>query len=290
MHKHWTTDRIMQFIFGLIVITVLILLLNYLSAVLVPFGAAFLIAYILDPLVNKLQKKIKFRIIAVLAVLFCFTALITIGLIILIPQITEEIQKLGVLLSKLLTDSSWRGRLNDIIPEDLWDGIRNLISVERIAESMRSLDFWKDAQTIISKVLPGALGVLSGTATVIFWLIGAVLIVMYLIFIMLDMPKLRVQIKNFIPSKYKEEAAELAKEMDYFMASYFRAQTIVALSVGTLFAISFSIIGFPMGFLFGFFIGALNMIPYLQTMSIPLALVLALSIALIRASPFGKLF
>lgn len=288
MHKHWTTDRIMQFIFGLIVITVLILLLNYLSAVLVPFGAAFLIAYILDPIVNKLQKKIKFRIIAVLAVLFSFAALLTIALIIFIPQVTEEIQRLGALLSKLLTDSSWRGRLNEVIPENFWEGLRNLISMESIAESMRSLDFWKDAQSILSKVVPGALGVLSGTATVIFWIVGAALIVMYLIFIMLDMPKLRSNIKKLIPLKYKEEAAEFAKEMDYFMASYFRAQTIVALSVGTLFAISFSIIGFPMGFLFGFFIGALNMIPYLQTMSIPLALVLGIVYSLDTGIPFWE--
>lgn len=288
MHKRWTTDRIMQFIFGLIVITVLILLLNYLSAVLVPFGTAFLIAYILDPIVNKLQVKVKFRIISVLIVLFSFAALLTIALIIFIPQVTEEIQRLGALLSKLLTDSSWRGRLNEVIPENFWEGLRNLISMESIAESMRSLDFWKDAQSILSKVVPGALGVLSGTATIIFWIVGAALIVMYLIFIMLDMPKLRGQIKNFVPSKYQEEATEFAKEMDYFMASYFRAQTIVALSVGTFFALAFSIIGFPMGFLFGIFIGFLNMVPYLQIMSIPLALVLGVVYSLDTGIPFWE--
>jgi len=288
MHKHWTTDRIMQFIFGLIVITVLILLLNYLSAVLVPFGAAFLIAYILDPIVNKLQVKVKFRIISVLIVLFSFAALLTIALIIFIPQVTEEIQRLGALLSKLLTDSSWRGRLNEVIPENFWEGLRNLISMESIAESMRSLDFWKDVQSILSKVVPGALGVLSGTATVIFWIVGAALIVMYLIFIMLDMPKLRSNIKKLIPLKYKEEAAELAKEMDYFMASYFRAQTMVAFTVGILFATAFSIIGLPMGFLFGLFIGTLNMVPYLQIVSIPLALILGIVYGLDTGIPFWE--
>lgn len=288
MHKHWTADRIMQFIFALIIITIFILLLNYLSAVLVPFGAAFLIAYILDPIVNKLQVKVKFRIISVLIVLFSFAALLTIALIIFIPQVTEEIQRLGSLLSKLLTDSSWRGRLNEVIPEDLWDGLRSLISMESIAESMRSLDFWKDAQSIISKVVPGALGVLSGTATVIFWIVGAALIIMYLIFIMLDMPKLRANIKKLIPLKYKEEAAELAKEMDYFMASYFRAQTMVAFTVGILFATAFSIIGLPMGFLFGLFIGALNMVPYLQIVSIPLALLLGIVYGLDTGIPFWE--
>lgn len=288
MHKHWNIDRIMQFVFALILITISILLLNYLSAVLVPFGAAFLLAYILDPIVNKLQKKVRFRIVAVLIVLCSFVALITIGLTIFIPQITDEIQRLGTLLLKLLTDSSWRGRLNDILPEDFWNGLRNLISMEHIAESMQSLDFWKDAQAILSKILPGALGVLSGTATVIFWLTGAALIVMYLIFIMLDMPKLRAKIKQIIPSKYSEDASELAKKMDFFMASYFRAQTIVALSVGILFAIAFSIIGFPMGFLFGLFIGALNMVPYLQLMSLPLALILGIVYGLDTGIPFWE--
>lgn len=280
MYRHWNVDRIMKFILALIMITISILLLNYLSAVLVPFGAAFLLAYIVDPIVNRLQKKVRFRIVAVIIVLLAFTLLFGLALLIFIPQITEEVQRLGTLLSKLLTDSAWSARLNEVIPGNMIDWLRHLISMDNIAESMQSIDFWKDIQAVFSKVLPGALGFLSGTATVVLWLTGAVLIIMYLIFIMLDMPKLRTRIKKLVPIKYKEEAEDLAKEMDYLMAAYFRAQTIVAMSVGVLFATAFSIIGFPMGFLFGLFIGALNMIPYLQLMSIPLALLLGVVYAL----------
>ena len=288
MYRHWNVDRIMQFIFALIIIAVSIFLLNYLSAVLVPFGAAFLLAYIVDPIVNRLQRKVRYRIVAVIMVLLSFAALFGLALLIFIPQITEEVQRLGSLLSKILTDSTWSDRLNEFLPGTVLEGLRNLISVDHVAKSMQSLDFWKDVQAVLSKVLPGALGFLSGTATVVLWLTGVVLIIMYLIFIMLDMPKLRTRIKKLVPFKYKEEAEDLAKEMDHFMASYFRAQTIVALSVGALFATVFSIIGFPMGFVFGLFIGALNMIPYLQLMSIPMALLLGVIYALDTGIPFWE--
>lgn len=288
MYRHWNVDRIMQFIFALIIIAVSIFLLNYLSAVLVPFGAAFLLAYIVDPIVNRLQRRVRYRIVAVIMVLLSFAALFGLALLIFIPQITEEVQRLGSLLSKILTDSTWSDRLNEFLPGTVLEGLRNLISVDHVAKSMQSLDFWKDVQAVLSKVLPGALGFLSGTATVVLWLTGVVLIIMYLIFIMLDMPKLRTRIKKLVPFKYKEEAEDLAKEMDHFMASYFRAQTIVALSVGALFATVFSIIGFPMGFVFGLFIGALNMIPYLQLMSIPMALLLGVIYALDTGIPFWE--
>lgn len=288
MTKKWTTDKIMQFILAAILLSISILLLNYLSAVLVPFGAAFLIAYILDPLVNIIQKKVRFRIIAVILVLSLITAFITTSLVILIPKVTIEIQRLGVLLGKLLNDSSWRARLNEIVPENFIDHLRQLISIEKISVFMQSLDFWKEAQGIFNKLLPGALGILSGTATLLFWFLGLLLIVMYLIFIMLDMPKLRSKIKQLVPIKYQSEATELAKSMDFFMASYFRAQTIVAMSVGILFATSFSIMGLPMGFFFGLFIGALNMVPYLQLVSIPIALLLGVVYALDTGTPFWQ--
>ena len=60
------------------------------------------------------------------------------------------------------------------------------------------------------------------------------------------------------------------------MNCYFRGQVLVASLVGILFAIGFYIIGLPMGVLLGLFIGLLNMVPYLQLISIPITAVLCL--------------
>ncbi|MGF1638362.1 MAG: AI-2E family transporter [Cyclobacteriaceae bacterium] len=60
------------------------------------------------------------------------------------------------------------------------------------------------------------------------------------------------------------------------MSMYFRAQTLIASIVGVLFAIGFSIINLPLGIVFGLFIGVLNLVPYLQLVSLLPATFLAL--------------
>ena len=69
MRRIWTVDRVMRLLIMAAGVGILLWVLHYLSGVLAPFFAAFLIAYIFDPLVTKIQNKVKFRIAAVIVVL-----------------------------------------------------------------------------------------------------------------------------------------------------------------------------------------------------------------------------
>ena len=286
--RAWTIDRVMRFLFMATGLGILLWILNYLSAVLVPFFAAFLVAYIFDPLVCKIQNKVEYRIIAVVIVLSMMILVVGGALWIFIPMVVEEVRHLGVLIQKLFSDSTWMERLSAFVPKDLWREFKSLVSWDKVADAMQSLDFWNAAQSVAGKILPGAWGVLTKTSSLVMWLSGVGLIFMYLVFIMLDMPKLRQGVKNLFPKRYKEDASEFAQEMDRFMGNYFRAQSFVALSVGILYAIGFGAIGLPMGVAFGLFSGALNMIPYLQLTTIPLALLLAVVYALEKGMPFWE--
>ena len=286
--RAWTIDRVMRFLFMATGLGILLWILNYLSAVLVPFFAAFLVAYIFDPLVCKIQNKVEYRIVAVVIVLSMMILVVGGALWIFIPMVVEEVRHLGVLIQKLFSDSTWMERLSAFVPKDLWREFKSLVSWDKVADAMQSLDFWNAAQSVAGKILPGAWGVLTKTSSLVMWLSGVGLIFMYLVFIMLDMPKLRQGVKNLFPKRYKEDASEFAQEMDRFMGNYFRAQSFVALSVGILYAIGFGAIGLPMGVAFGLFSGALNMIPYLQLTTIPLALLLAVVYALEKGMPFWE--
>ena len=286
--RAWTIDRVMRFLFMATGLGILLWILNYLSAVLVPFFAAFLVAYIFDPLVCKIQNKVEYRIVAVVIVLSMMILVVGGALWIFIPMVVEEVRHLGVLIQKLFSDSTWMERLSAFVPKDLWREFKSLVSWDKVAEAMQSLDFWNAAQSVAGKILPSAWGVLTKTSSLVMWLSGVGLIFMYLVFIMLDMPKLRQGVKNLFPKRYKEDASEFAQEMDRFMGNYFRAQSFVALSVGILYAIGFGAIGLPMGVAFGLFSGALNMIPYLQLTTIPLALLLAVVYALEKGMPFWE--
>lgn len=288
MSKIWTLDRIMRFLIMVLGVVALLWVLNYLSGVLSPFFAAFLIAYILDPLVCKLQNKVKHRIVAVIIVLLAALLVITGALWIFIPMVVSEVRHLGELIPRVFSDSAWNSRLTAFVPENLWQSVRSLISWDKVSDAMKTLDFWNAVQSAAGKILPSAWGVLSKTSNIFLGISGVIAVIMYLVFIMLDMPKLRRGLLSILPSKYKKTANSIGSEMDRFMGNYFRAQSLVALSVGILYAIGFSIVGLPMGVAFGLFSGALNMVPYLQLTTIPIALLLAVVYALDTGMPFWE--
>ena len=288
MTRYWNLDRVMRFLKFLVLFTVGILLVYYLRGVLFPFFAAFLMAYIVNPVVNWLETKVKHRVIAVVIVILVAGLVIGGALRLFIPMVINEIQNLGILIAKMFNDSEWSSRIAHLMPGGLFDTIHSLISWDQLAVAMQRLDFWSEVQNIAGKVLPGAWGVLSYTGTIVLWFSGAAVIFMYLVFIMLDMPKLRRGVLTLIPEKFKVRASSFARETDQFMGTYFRAQSLVALTVGILYAIGFGIMGLPMGVAFGLFSGALNMIPYLQLTTIPLALLLAVVHALNTGMPFWE--
>jgi predicted PurR-regulated permease PerM len=203
-------------------------------------------------------------------------------------MVVSEVRNLGVLISKMFNDSEWSARIANLMPGDLYQTVRDMISWEQLAGAMQSLDFWNEVQNVAAKVLPGAWGVLSYTGSIFLWFSGAAIIFMYLVFIMLDMPKLRKGVLSLVPVRLKKDASSFAHETDKFMGTYFRAQSLVALTVGILYAIGFGVMGLPMGVAFGLFSGALNMIPYMQLTTIPLALLLALAYSLNTGMPFWE--
>ena len=290
MRRIWTVDRVMRLLIMAAGVGILLWVLHYLSGVLAPFFAAFLIAYIFDPLVCKIQNKVKYRIVAVIAVISLMVVVVGGAVWIFVPMVVGEIRHLGELIPKLFSDSTWVERLSTFVPKDLWQEVKSLISWDKIAVAMQTLDFWNAAQSVAGKVLPSAWSVLAKTSNLFVWFSGAVLIFMYLVFIMLDMPKLRGGIKKLFPRRYKEGASDFGKKMDMFMGSYFRAQSLVALTVGILYAIGFGIIGLPMGVAFGLVSGALNMVPYLQLISFPIAAFLCLVASVDSGASFWSLF
>ena len=96
---------------------------------------------------------------------------------------------------------------------------------------------------------------------------------MYTVFILIDYDRITDGMLKIIPGKYQSIITEVLSDLQAGMNSYFRGQSLVALIVGILFAIGFSIIGLPMAIVFGLFIGALTMVPYLKIIAlIPAAL------------------
>ena len=139
--------------------------------------------------------------------------------------------------------------------------------------SVGEIDFqnlltWDNVSAAVQKIAPQFFNLLSGTWQLLVGLFVIVVVLLYVIFILLDYEKLSAGFVNAVPAKYRSFVSELVGDVKQGMNRYFRGQSLVALCVGILFAIGFSIIGLPMAITMGLFIGVLNLVPYLQTVGL----------------------
>jgi len=284
--KPYTLDRIVRIGIAAGLLWGLIWLLAYLSAVLIPFAVALLLAYLINPLVLLVQRKVPSRVIAVFISLFAVLASVAILAWLLIPMIVADIANMGRILTDFVNDSDLAEQAAQRLPPHIWEAVKDFMTSNDVRDFFRTDNFWKISESIARKVLPGAWGLLTGTASFIMGLVGLAVIGLYLIFLLLDYEKVKQGWKDMLPPAYQEATMAFVSDFQLAMNRYFRAQAEVASIVGILFAVGFWLIDLPMGILLGLLIGILNMVPYLQIIGLIPAFLLALVHAVETGSSF----
>lgn len=263
----YTFDKVVRFIISIAVIAIIIFLVNYIKAALLPFVVAWLLAYFLNPAVEFVRVKLRFRnkIISILTVLLLLSGFISLIFILSIPSITQELGIVVNAANKYLSNSSGSAK----IPLWLQDYLRENLNFKDILSTLKDYNL----SEIINKLLSWSWGVVSGSFNVVVSIITSLVVVLYLVFILKDFDNISIGALGLIPPKYRDNVALVMSDVSSAMNRYFRGQALVAASVGILFAIGFTIIGLPLGFALGLFIGVLNMVPYLQLLGIlPMAI------------------
>ena len=257
--RPYTFDRVVRIFFSAIVVGIILYFLYILRDVMLPFFAACLIAYIIEPLVelNRRSLKIKSHKWAVLLTVFEGLCIVVAVSVILIPIIDKEFSQLSVLLDRYMRDDH---PFFLQLPEDLRNFIHSKIDIDRIISEIEKINIsqmadsiWKDITAGLSKIL-GILG----------WLICVV----YIIFILLDFDKFKNGIKKYIPEKYKASVNQLSSDVSWSMKRYFRNQALISFIVGICYIIGFSIVGIPMAVIIGLMNMVLFMVPYLVYVSV----------------------
>jgi predicted PurR-regulated permease PerM len=146
------------------------------------------------------------------------------------------------------------------LPAEVHQFLHKNIDFEQIAGYLR--------QEVVTNIVETATGLITGGLNFVLGIFSWFIVILYVVFIMLDYEKLIAGFKHMILPKYRKVVFTVANDVKNSMNRYFRGQALVAFIVGILFAIGFSIIGLPMAILLGLFIGLLNMVPYLQLISI----------------------
>ncbi|MGE4442821.1 MAG: AI-2E family transporter [Desulfomicrobium sp.] len=260
--------------------------LGYLSDVLIPFAVALLLAYILNPLVHRVQRLVKSRGLAIGLTLVSFVVVIGGLCWVVVPLMGREVAHMGRLISDLVSNSRLAEQAANRLPPDLWQALRDYFNTPEVRDFFRTDSFISMAQAALRRVLPGLMGIISGTYSVVMALVVPAVVLLYLIFLLMDFQKVRVAWKEMIPPQYRESVVSFVEEFDLAMNRYFRGQTTIAGILGILFATGFSMVGLPMGILLGIFVGLLNLVPYLQL----LGLIPAVILAAIHALETGQSF
>ena len=260
-----------QLAFWLATFVAVVLLLWLLSDILLPFVAGMAIAYLLDPLTNRLERLgVNRRLTALLIVGVVVLGFIVLALLIvpalanqlydLIANVPAYVTRLQALL--LAADLPWlRGLMG---AGDASTAISDLVSQGTgwLATFLRSL--WSGGRALFSVLL-----LLIVTPVVAYYLIC-------------DWPRIVQTVEQWIPLAHRDTVHALLREIDTAIAGFVRGQTGLCLILGAFYSVSLSIIGLNFGLLIGLISGLISFIPYVGSMT---GLVLGVGVAVAQFWP-----
>ena len=260
--KPYTFDRVVRLLIGLAVLVFIFFLINRLSGALLPFLIAWLLAYLLQPIVRLFQVKLRFK--SLLLSIIC-TLILVLGSIFgiiwfLTPMVTNEISKLYELIG-LYTKGL---NVNTLLPLAWQNEIRQYLAHLNIQSMMQD----ENVMAVVKKIAPQLWNLVNSSLNFVLGLAVIIIVMLYLVLILLNYDKLATGLFKIIPPNYRTLVTEIISDLENGMNRYFRGQALIALIVGVLFAIGFTIIQLPLAIVLGLFIGLVNMVPYLKIVGI----------------------
>ncbi|MCM1349550.1 MAG: AI-2E family transporter [Firmicutes bacterium] len=280
----FTLDRVVRMVIAIAIIFGVVWLIDLLKDVLLPFLVSCLIAYLFEPLVqqNRRVLHLKGRGAAVFITLFEVVIVVSLMIYFIAPLVAGEMKQMSVIMKSYAQSRS----TVKFLPVELQQVLRDSLDTNKISELLSQQDW----MPIITNALQAVWEVITSGWAVILGIVSWLIVVLYVVFIMLDYEKLERGFQSMIPQKIKPLTTSIARDIVTNMNRYFRGQALIALIVGVLFAVGFSLVGLPMAILLGLFIGVLNLVPYLQIISIIPTAVLCLVYAVGGGGEFWTLF
>lgn len=279
-----TFDR---FIRGTLFVALLALFvagINWLSAVLLPFFAAWAIAWILAPVVNFLYVRcyIRPRFLAVILTLIGTTAIAVGALWLIVPPFLDGILHIKDALLRYLQNDS--GHV--VLPNWMQNLLQEWLDALQLEHKLKQGNVLQMLRTS----LPHVWNVVQSTANVVISLASSAFALLYLVLLLADYDHYATIWLKYVPRSQRAFLEKLSNDVAHNMRGYFRGQMLVAISNGVMFSIGFWLIGLPMPVGMGIFVGVLSFIPYIQVLGIlPAALLSLLKMADTGSSFWGMM-
>ncbi|HEY5803313.1 MAG TPA: AI-2E family transporter [Lysobacter sp.] len=227
-----------------------------LAPILTPFAFALILAWLGDPLVDRLERAGRSRNTAV-AIVFSLMALIVLAaLLVLVPLIERQLTTLVASLPSyrewlMLTALPWVERRTGF-------EITDSLDFTHIAQLIR--DNWDQAGGIASTML----GYLSRSGSAVLAMVANIALLPVIAFFFLrDWDLLVERVASLIPRNHLPTVERLARESSEVLGAFLRGQFLVMLVLGVMYGLGLWAVGLDLGILIGLIAGLLTFVPYL---------------------------
>jgi predicted PurR-regulated permease PerM len=263
-----------QVTFWFVSLIVFILLLFVLRGVLLPFIAGLVLAYLLDPLADRLERLGLGRLAATLIILIVAVLLLVLALVLIVPLIASQLSVFIAALPGYVT------KLQALIAEQGAPLLRRFGGQDVFDKIQASLGgLLGQGASIFGSFLGSLLTGGQALLGIVSLLVVTPVVAFYLL---LDWDHMVAKVDHFVPLRNKAVVRRLAGEINTAIAGFIRGQALVCLLLGLWYGIGLTLVGVNFGLLIGIISGFLSFVPYVGSLS---GLVLAIGVAVVQFLP-----
>lgn len=229
-------------------------LILQLSPILTPFLAAALLAYLGDPLVDRLEKLKLKRTPAVMITFVLIFVFLGLVFLLLVPMVRDQGSALASKLPGYVrwVENHWLPTLADWVG---WEGQREELGLAAV------LSEYSDK---IAGLLTGALSTVGRSGGVLLTTLVYILLIPILSFYLLrDFDLIVARLAHLVPPKRRERVFKIARESDDALSNFLKGQTVVMLGLAIIWSVGLSLIGLEHALAIGVLSGILSFVPYL---------------------------
>ena len=246
----------------LLAISVTGFVMYLLSPVLMPFFAAALLAYLGDPVVDRLEMKFQpklskklSRSVAVTIVFIALFVTLTIMAFLILPLLAQQIGYLASNMPAYLDhiQNNFLPMVTEYLGVDV--SIFNLELFKKLFST-----HYVQAGGIISEIMSS---IASSGMMLAVWLANMVLIPVVTFYLLRDWDVLIAHIDDLLPRKNLAAIRKLAKESDEVLSAFLRGQFVVMLALGAVYSTGLWFIDLKLALLIGMLAGLVSFVPYL---------------------------
>lgn len=261
-------DRVNRLIFFWIGIILSIYLIHRLSSVLIPFLVSFGLAYLGNPIVQKIESR---KIPRVWAVSIVFAGLLGILVVILLVVIPQLINQIIAFIEKWPSYYFW-------MQDNVFPRFEKLFSLEEFRHNQQAADkaitqSLAALKDIISRIAPSISSIVLG---IVGFFVSLFLIPMLTFYVMRDWSFITEKIETLIPRSIFPQTLSFLQEANFMLSSFLRGQLTVMFCLASIYSIGLTIIGVEYGLVIGIIAGLISFVPYFgATSGILMGLVVA---------------